>query len=201
MSILPEGTYKARAIDYAVGEAGTGTQQVGVACQVTQGPAAGQTRTWYGFFTDDGIEMTIKALRAMGWSTNSLDDLDEILSGKEFDIVIEHEPDRDEPNKIRDRIRWVNAGGVAMKKKLNGAEIAMLNKKIAGVAARIGGGGGGGGKGNAREGDGWRLNNRGRAEPAPRGNDAPWGRDDGPPPPRDEDAPPARRDNRGPSRW
>jgi hypothetical protein len=119
MSILPEGTYRAKAIDYAVGEAGTGTQQIGVACQIVQGPAANQVRTWYGFFSDDAIEVTIKAMRAMGWATNSLDDLDEILRGKEFDIVIEHEADKEDPRKMRDRIRWINAGGVAMKKKLN----------------------------------------------------------------------------------
>jgi hypothetical protein len=195
MSILPEGTYRAKAIDYAVGEAGTGTQQIGVACQIVQGPAANQVRTWYGFFSDDAIEVTIKAMRAMGWATNSLDDLDEILRGKEFDIVIEHEADKEDPRKMRDRIRWINAGGVAMKKKLNGAEIALLNKKISGVAARLGGGS----RQPAQQQGEWRGNRR--TEPAhdPRAGDrggAPW---DDAPPPSDRDAPAPR--SQGGQRW
>lgn len=198
-NLLEVGEWPIRCLDFALGEAGSGTEQIGVLVQFLDGPNKGKRRTWYGFWTEDAAETTIKALRALGWKTGELDDLDDIINGEALAVVV-HEPDQ--KNVMRDRIRWINGNmGVAMKKQLDTAAKARLANRVRGLAARLGGGAPA--QSSSKEEKNWKLNGRGRAEPTrdPRedysrsgkgGDDAPWDREDGPPPRDDRDAPPER---------
>ena len=63
---LTTGTHHARALDAAFGVARTGTKQVAVTFEITDGECAGERVTWYGFFTEKTAERTIAALRTCG---------------------------------------------------------------------------------------------------------------------------------------
>jgi hypothetical protein len=131
-----EGRKLARAREWALGRAGTGAEQIGILFALTE-PYAGRTVMWWGYFTEDTLEHTIKALRACGWEGDDLTKLD-TLGANEVSLVIEQEPDRE--GELRDRVRWVNKPAtLALKERLSADEQVTLAKrikaKIAGVRA------------------------------------------------------------------
>ncbi len=130
--MLEEGRYKAKAIEAALGVAGTGTEQVGVAFEITEGPAKGYEITWYGHFTPKALERTLESLRYCGWEGDDITDLRGI--GKsEVQLVIEHEEKND--GTMQARVKWVNrSGGLAMKERMNAGQAAGLAKRIKGAA-------------------------------------------------------------------
>jgi hypothetical protein len=114
---IPNGKYAARATSGALATAKTGTPQVGVEFQITQGEHAGQCMTWYGFFTDLTTDRTIESLRHCGWQGDDLSDLRGI-DANEVQIVIDEEQDKE--GNFRQRIRWVNAmGGLALQGRMD----------------------------------------------------------------------------------
>jgi hypothetical protein len=115
--MIEAGRYKARGVEAALGVTGTGKEQVAVLVEVTDGPAKGEQLTWYGFFTDATVERTFESLRYLGWSGDDLTDLRGI-DANEVTIIVEHETGSD--NKVRPRVKWINApgGGLAMKDKM-----------------------------------------------------------------------------------
>jgi hypothetical protein len=157
--MISAGRHKARAVEGALGMTGTGKEQVGVMMEITAGEHAGETITWYGFFTEKTIERTMESLRHMGWSGDDLSDLTGI-DANEVTIVIEHETGDD--GKERARVKWVNAGGggLAMRdvmdadaakafaQRMKGAAIASRQAMGAPPAQRSNGGGQRGGYGS-----------------------------------------------------
>jgi len=133
--LLPKGKHRARAREWVIGEAGTGTKQVGVDFDLLD--RVGESQPWYGYFTEKALESTVKALRAMGWQGSDVSELDNHgggLDANEVVLVVEHEQVVDEDGTgtvddegqpiMRARVRWVNsAGGVAMKNLLTGNEL------------------------------------------------------------------------------
>jgi hypothetical protein len=110
MTMLDEGTYRARALDAALGETSKGTEQVGVQFELLDHP--GTSITWWGYFSDKTMASTIKALRTCGWEGADLEDLSGIEKN-EVQLVIQHETD--DKGVTRAKVRWVNGtGGVAM---------------------------------------------------------------------------------------
>lgn len=132
-----EGRKLARAREWALGRAGTGSEQIGILFALTELAHAGRTIMWWGHFTEDTLEHTLKALRACGWQGDDLTKLD-ALGVNEVSLVIEQETDRD--GVLRDRVRWVNRPAMlVIKDRLTVAEQVAFAKgikaKIAGVRA------------------------------------------------------------------
>lgn len=121
--MLDAGTYRAQAIEAALGETDSGKEQIAVRFRLLD--VEGQEITWYGYFTDKTLETTFKALRTAGWKGQDLSDLSDLCGGEtpEVNLVVEHEtyenPQTGE-SKTRARVRWVNGtGGLALKKALD----------------------------------------------------------------------------------
>ena len=124
------GQKRAKAIRWAIGEAKTGTRQVGVEFELLDVEGCPHM-TWYGFFTDKALATTVKALRACGWEGCDLEQLDG-LDRNEVQLVIE--PETDDAGQRRARIRWVNsAGGLAMGTALAGNDLKGFAAKMRGA--------------------------------------------------------------------
>ena len=132
MNILEEGKYRGKAREWDLGKASTGTVQVAVSFDLLDRP--GQQIVWYGFFTDNSLETTVKALRAMGWQGSDPSELGSNgggLSEKEVTLVVEHE--QDQKGQKRARVRWVNpGGGVALKEALAGQDLKAFGAQLRG---------------------------------------------------------------------
>lgn len=130
--MISEGRHKARGIEAALGLTSKGSEQVAVLLEVTAGEHAGETITWYGYFTDKTYERTLESLRYLGWSTDDLADLAGI-DQNEVSIQVEHE--EDESGKLHARVRWVNrAGGLAMKETMDDAAARAFAARMRGAA-------------------------------------------------------------------
>jgi hypothetical protein len=116
--MLDAGTYRARAIEAALGETDAGKEQVAVRFELLDLP--GQGITWYGYFTEKSTPITLKALRTAGWRGNDLMDLGDLCNPEttpEVYLVVEHETYE---GKTSAKVRWVNgAGGLSIKKALD----------------------------------------------------------------------------------
>lgn len=143
MSLNP-GKYPARATAIQFGSSSKGTAQVAVTYEVTDGPAAGNSITWIGFFTDGTTERTIESLQNSGWKGTDLTELDGLEGeklfaalGNEVSLTIENETYE---GKTRPRVRWVNraAQQFEMKNKLSKEGLAALSNSIKGtVVAKL----------------------------------------------------------------
>lgn len=114
--IIEAGTYRAKAVEGALGETSTGKEQVAVVFDLLD---AGQKITWYGYFTDKTLESTFRALRTAGWTGQDLSDLSTLSREDvpEVHLVVEHEDDKE--GQPRARVRWVNStGGMGLKSAL-----------------------------------------------------------------------------------
>lgn len=106
------GTYKAKPVDWAVGEDKSGNPRVMVLFDYMQGDEQ-KSIMWFGSFTGGARERTMESLMFMGL-TKGPSALAEGVEGKALDsshevsIVVKHEADLN--GVIRARVSWVNAG-------------------------------------------------------------------------------------------
>ncbi len=139
--MIPAGTYRAHAIDAALGVAGTGKEQIAVLFEtVAAGEESPHRITWYGYFTEATFDRTIESLRHLGWKGNDLS-----IFGlgvpedchNEVEIVIDHQPD---PNgNIRARVQWINSGGgLAMKSRMDEGQARAFAAKMKARIASLG---------------------------------------------------------------
>ncbi len=140
--LIPAGKYKVKCLDAKMGWTAGGPNsekkpQVGIGLEITEGPHAGRMISYYGYFTEKTEEFSVKAMRALGWRGNNWADLSSMIDGTAL-AVVEIETD---DGKERSRVRWINQIGVAMSDAMSAADIAVFQKKMSGLAARIGGGG------------------------------------------------------------
>lgn len=129
IELLPEGRYTGKGMDWILGESSTGKIQVAVLIHL---PEVQREMAWYGFFTEETIESTHKALRALGWTGDDYSDLTGI-DRNEVSCVIGIENDQE--GKPRNRIRWINpplTAGMLVKKQLNDAEKKAFGAKMKG---------------------------------------------------------------------
>lgn len=128
-ALLPEGRYVGKGMDWVLGESLTGKIQVAVLVNL---PEVDRQMAWYGFFTEDTIESTHKALRALGWTGDDYSDLTGI-DRNEVSCVIGIE--NDQQGEPRNRIRWINppmTAGILVKKQLTDAEKKAFGAKMKG---------------------------------------------------------------------
>lgn len=117
--MIPEGTYKSRGTEGALGYASTETEQIAVDLVFLEGgpEVEGQHLTWYGFFTEKTTERTLESLRLLGWVGDDLSDLTGIDQNEVY-VKVTHEEDQN--GNLRARAAWINAsGGLAMKERMD----------------------------------------------------------------------------------
>lgn len=134
------GQYRARAVDCALGEASTGSEQVAVAFEIIEeGDGLGSRITWYGYFTEKALEQTVRGLRAAGWKGTDVGELASFETAgltNEVVLVVEQEPDQQ--GVMRARVRWVNSiGSIAIKQRLDAVKTADLAKRLKGAILAI----------------------------------------------------------------
>lgn len=109
---LANGRYRARAKEWGLGESSTGKEQVAVAFEFTDSEYIGQGLTWYGYFTESALDITVRALRTMGWSGTDLLELSG-LDTNEVELVVENE---EYNGRTSAKVQFVNPiGGLALK--------------------------------------------------------------------------------------
>lgn len=142
------GRYKAIPVDGGLGETSKGNPELAILFKLTEdGEAKGTQLTWYGYFTDASADITIKALRACGWTGNDmmewLDFKKALPKPGEVELVIEQEPAQDSNgNQIelpdgtvetRARVRWVNpVGKIGLRAPLAADKAAAFAAKMKG---------------------------------------------------------------------
>jgi hypothetical protein len=89
--MVGKGAHRARAVEWNLGVAGTGKEQVAVRFQVVAGPDEGLYVAWYGYFnTPENAKRSMASLRHCGWRGNDILDLTG-LDANEVEIVVEHD--------------------------------------------------------------------------------------------------------------
>jgi len=121
--MLAPGTYRARAVEGALGKTTAEKEQVAVRFQ-TLDPV--DSVVWYGFFSEKTEDHTMKGLAACGWdwiATEIKPDAPEVS------IVVEHEEGRD--GVVRAKVRWVNeARGLGLKRRMTNEETEALRARL-----------------------------------------------------------------------
>ncbi len=116
---LLHGNFRARAKKWLLAETKKGDGQLAIDFELLEGPATGQTRTYFGSFSAGALKFTLDAARNCGWQGNDpaeLDNPDNGMNANEVVLVIE--PDTYE-GVTREKVKWVNKlGGAAAAKPL-----------------------------------------------------------------------------------
>lgn len=113
-NIHPAGSYTAKVVESGLSTSKNGTDQVNVRFQTEHGSVSG-----FFFLTDKAIEWTMKKLVAMGFTGDSLADLNNgAIDGNECTITVKHEEYNNEVKAKVDGVFKVGGGGV---KKEEGA--------------------------------------------------------------------------------
>jgi len=128
--MIPEGTWKVRGTEGALGTSSTGNETVGISLTILEGEAKGSRITWYGFFTEKTFDRTIEALRHLGWEGNDISDLRGVDRLEAY-AVIEHEADED--GELHAKVRWINSGGgVALKDRMDVGSAKAFAERVKG---------------------------------------------------------------------
>lgn len=132
MSLIPKGTYRARAVNAKLGQ-GKNAPQVGIEFELLGDAAlSGRRISYYGSFSDAAMEFTLRALRTCGWRGDDVSSLIGITDN-EVSLVIDQE---EWEGKTRNKVKWVNPlGGLAMKAELAEDEAKKFAAKMRGKVA------------------------------------------------------------------
>jgi hypothetical protein len=74
---MEKGRYSARAVSWQLGEAGTGTPQVGIEFRIEDGDQKGERISGYFALSDAAAEYTLQKLRNCGWRGTDISELDD----------------------------------------------------------------------------------------------------------------------------
>lgn len=133
--MLPAGKYVAKAIDAALGKAGTGTYQLAVNLQVQEGEHKDKCIIWFGYLSENALPYTVEAMTALGWSGDDVTDLKGITAN-EVQIVVDSE---EYEGRTRSKVQYVNklGGGPIVKERLGADEERALAAKLKGRIAAM----------------------------------------------------------------
>ena len=118
--MLADGTYRARAIEGALGFTKGDKEQAAILLEVSEGEAEGQRITWFGYFTEKTTDRTMEALRLCGWLGDDISDLSSINGACDVTIVVEAE---EYEGKWNAKVKWINrlgGGGIALNAPMAG---------------------------------------------------------------------------------
>jgi hypothetical protein len=113
---LQDGTYRARAVSGEIGNSSSGKEQIGIVFDLLD--FQGQRITYFGSFSDNAFEHTMKAMRTAGWLGDDLSDLSSIggPSAPEVQLVVANE---EYQGKVYTKVKWVNAPHAGVKNALD----------------------------------------------------------------------------------
>ena len=134
--------YRAKAKSWALGEASTGTPQIGIEFEVQEGDHIGERISGYFFLSDNAADYTLEKMRTCGWTGNDISEELVGLDANMVELVVEPEDSLPDPQtgevKTRLRIKFVNkAGGLAMKTTLTTDKAKVLAAKMKARLAAI----------------------------------------------------------------
>lgn len=132
--MIAPGTYRAKAVQWVLGESKSGVEQVAVDCSLLDENDAENARiTWYGYFSEKAWERTVESLRLFGWTGADPTDLTG-LDKNVVELVVEHE---EWEGKTRAKAKWVNApgGGLAMVAPLAGEKSKAFGARMKALIA------------------------------------------------------------------
>jgi hypothetical protein len=128
------GTWLARAKEWKLGYAKTGSEQIGILFQFTDGPHKGKHIQAKLSFAGGALDRTLESLRHCGWDADSLDSLD-TLGNNEVELVIadeEYVNDQGE-TKVGNKVQWVNRPPrLTLANQMNDAQRAAFATKLRG---------------------------------------------------------------------
>lgn len=126
------GHHKARALEWKLGRAGTGTPQIGVNFKLE----SGEEIAWYGSLSEKAFDRTVESLRHCGWEG---DDLASITGLDKNEVSLDIGPD-EYRGVVTLKVNWVNriGGGVAMREELAGDELRAFAAQMKSRCAAVG---------------------------------------------------------------
>ena len=129
MNDVAPGKYIGTVTASALGVSGTGSEQLVIGFDV-ETPDGVVSMTWYGYFSEKSLDITTKALKAVGWDLAEHDfDLNPLspsepsetpIKGDQALLVIDYEVDQRDGSR-RSKIKWVNdvsSSGLAVKERM-----------------------------------------------------------------------------------
>jgi hypothetical protein len=120
---------RARAINAAVGRAGTGTHQIAIEFEYLDEQGG---ITYYGPLSDAAFPYTMKAIRAAGFEGDDLSDLSSLTNETTPEVVLVIAPDTYN-GKTTLKVKFINsAGGLAMKDALQGDDLKTFARRMKG---------------------------------------------------------------------
>ncbi len=138
--LIPPGDYRAVAVPVTTddgptfvqfGKTNSGKTFVLLNFEILDGPSAGKTISWRGFFTTEKAEKrTVESLRYCGFRGEELSAASAQELDQEVSIAIDHE---EYEGKVRDRVKWVNrpgGRGYKLKEQLPGADLKKLSSSL-----------------------------------------------------------------------
>lgn len=128
---LTSGKFRAKGIAGALGYTSNGSPQVAVELRILDDGHAGDSITWFGFFSEKTQERTLESLRILGWKTDDLSNLDGITDN-EVSVTMEEEEYNGE---VRLKAQWINRlGGIALKERMTPVQAKAFAQQMKGAA-------------------------------------------------------------------
>ena len=122
------GSFRARAIEGSMAYSSNGNEQVGILFEILEGPYAGKSYQWNGYFSDGAKQIAFDALFSLGWDGQDFVSFTGITTNE---VPVTLEEDTYE-GKTRIRIGWVNRqGGLALKNRMTPSQAEEMRSKFA----------------------------------------------------------------------
>ncbi len=135
--MLNAGKFSARPTGAELGISGGGTNQIGIAFELLDGPDAGQSITAYRYFSDAAVKYALKDMRTCGWLGDDVGNLASIGADGNLvvQLVIEHEDftNNEGETKTSAKVKWINSlsiGGVQMKSVMDAGQRATFAQRM-----------------------------------------------------------------------
>lgn len=129
------GTYKARVGEVALSTTKSGKDQVSISLAVIDGDNE-EYHTYYGYFSDGALSITLKALRTCGWKGTNLLEVEK-LGGQIVQVVLDNETWE---GKTRLKVKWINDGsGPVVQGRMDDAQKRAFADRMAGKILAAGG--------------------------------------------------------------
>lgn len=131
---LADGTYPGKATCWGLSETKNGDPQMQVEFQLADADGNPHTLNWFGSFANEKAEqITIKALRTMGWTGDDLVHIDALPNDVQLVVVNEEYPEGS--GVWSTKIRWVNAAGGITRPLDEGKAASFAERMKARIAA------------------------------------------------------------------
>lgn len=125
------GTYRAIAVQWEMGETSTGKEQIAIRFKIL-GDEDGRHITYFGFFTEKTAKRTMESMRICGWQNDDFVDVIG-LDSNEVELVIAPE---EYNGTWTSKVKWVNrpGGGLKLEKPMDDAAKRAFSARMKSLA-------------------------------------------------------------------